>query len=104
MPSSAAAPRREVDRRRHRRIVARLDACLDGGGQLIPCVIVDVSAGGAQVLADLPPGIEKVKLEIEAYGAFACRVAWVTDTRAGLEFLQDPQATTLRLAALLVGT
>ena len=45
-----------------------------------------------------------VKLEIEAYGAFACRVAWVTDTRVGLEFIEDPGATTLRLAALLAGT
>ncbi|MBL8702317.1 MAG: PilZ domain-containing protein [Alphaproteobacteria bacterium] len=103
MPSSAAAPRKEVDRRRHRRVGTRLDACLDGGGQLVPCVIVDVSSGGAQVLAELPADIDRVRLDIEAFGTFECRVVWATDTRAGLEFLEDPQSTTARLAELLAG-
>jgi hypothetical protein len=97
----AAVLRPAADRRAHRRHQVRLDACLDAGGRLFSCVIMDVSAGGAQLVADLPVDLELVRLEIEAFDAFDCRVAWRSDTRVGVEFLQEPEAVTRRLAALL---
>lgn len=93
-----------ADRRLRQRQTTRLDACLDAAGQLVPCVIADVSAGGAQILAELPPFVTKVRLEIEAYGVFECRITWRTGTRAGIEFLHDPDEVTARLAALLRGS
>lgn len=103
MSPTAAAPRIQADRRRHRRIDVCLDACLDGGGQLIPCVIVDASEGGVQVLAEVDAGLDRLRLDIEAYGAFECRVMWSNGTRAGLAFVEDPLLTSTRLAGLLRG-
>lgn len=80
----------------------RLDACLDADGRLFPCVIMDVSPGGAQLVASVPAELETMRLEIEAFDAFDCRVAWRNDTRIGVEFLHDPDEVTRRLAALLV--
>lgn len=98
----AAVLRPASDRRAHRRHPVRLDACLDADGHLYPCVIMDVSAGGAQLVASLPAELVTVRLEIEAFDAFDCRVAWRNDTRVGVEFLHDPDEVTRRLAALLV--
>jgi hypothetical protein len=97
----AAVLRPASDRRVHRRHPVRLDACLDAEGRLFPCVIMDVSAGGAQLVASLPTELEIVRLEIEAFDAFDCRVAWRNDTRVGVEFLHEPEEVTRRLAALL---
>ena len=97
----AAVLRPAPDRRAHHRHPVRLDACLDADGRLFPCVIMDVSAGGAQLVASLPSELTTVRLEIEAFDAFACRVAWRTDTRVGVEFLHEPEEVTRRLAALL---
>lgn len=105
IPTPLTAVLRPVlDRRLRQRQTVRLDACLDASGQLIPCVIADVSAGGAQLLVDLPPFVERARLEIEAFGAFECRITWHTDTRAGIEFLHEPDEVTARLAALLRGS
>ncbi len=105
LPTPIAAVLRPIaDRRLRSRQTARLDACLDASGQLVPCVIADVSAGGAQLLVDLPPFVTRARLEIEAYGAFECRIAWRTDTRAGIEFLNEPDEVTERLASLLRGS
>ncbi len=101
-PSPLAAALRPIaDRRLRQRHTARLDACLDASGQLVPCVIAEVSAGGAQLLVELPAFVTRARLEIEAYGAFDCRIAWRTDTRVGIEFLHDPDEVTERLASLL---
>lgn len=97
----AAILRPAADRRAHRRHRVRLDACLDADGRRFPCVITDVSAGGAQLVASLPPELEHVRLEIEAYDSFACRVAWRDDARVGVEFLHEPEEVTRRLSALL---
>lgn len=97
----AAVLRPAADRRAHRRQPVRLDASLDADGRHFPCVITDVSAAGAQLVVSLPCGIEQLRLEIEAFDAFDCRVAWRSDTRVGVEFLHEPQEVTRRLSALL---
>jgi len=74
-----------------------------GGGETVPCVIVEVSSGGVAVLAQLPPALVAGRLEIEAFGAFACRVAWSDAARVGLEFVDDPQTTARRLGDLIRG-
>ena len=97
----AAVLRPADDRRRHRRAQAKLDACIDCEGRLFACVITDVSAGGAQLLANVPRELDVVRLEIEAFDSFECRIAWRTDTRVGVEFLNDAAEVTRRLQALL---
>jgi hypothetical protein len=99
----AAVLRPALNRRRHRRASAKMDGCLDVDGRLFACVITDVSAGGAQLLADVPHDLEEVHLEIEAFDSFEGRIVWRTDTRVGLEFTQDVAEVTRRLQALLSG-
>lgn len=93
------------ERRAFRRHNIRLDASVDFDGQPIPfpCVIVDVSSGGAQLFVRLPAGVDEMKLEIEGFDSFPCRVVWRSDTRAGIKFANDAEEVTSRLAALLKG-
>ncbi|MFM8679698.1 MAG: PilZ domain-containing protein [Alphaproteobacteria bacterium] len=93
------------ERRAARRHNIRLDASVDFDGQPIPfpCVIVDVSASGAQLFVRLPAGVDEMKLEIEGFDSFLCRVVWRSDTRAGIKFVNDAEEVTRRLAALLKG-
>lgn len=97
----AAVLRPVKNRRRHRRVQAKLDGCIDSEGKLFACVITDVSAGGAQILAEVPMQLSDVCLEIEAFEGFECRIVWRTDTRIGVEFLNDVAEVTRRLQALL---
>jgi hypothetical protein len=99
----AAVLRPAQTRRRHRRTAAKIDGCIDFEGRLFACVITDVSASGAQLLADVPPELEDVHLEIEAFDSFDCRIVWRTDTRVGLEFTHDVAEVSRRLQALLAG-
>lgn len=93
------------ERRAFRRHNIRLDASVDFDGQPIPfpCVIVDVSSSGAQLFVRLPAGVDEMKLEIEGFDSFLCRVVWRTDTRAGIKFVNQPEEVTMRLAKLLKG-
>jgi hypothetical protein len=95
--------RSSTNRRRHRRRSTCLDAYVEFGGAQLPCVVVDVSAGGSQILVCFPElvDIRYANLVIEAFGSFACRVAWRGDTRAGLTFLHEPDETERRLRELL---
>lgn len=97
----AAVLRPAQNRRRHRRVQAKLDGCIDSAGRLFACVITDVSAGGAQLLAEVPRQLQDVSLEIEAFEGFECRIVWRTDTRIGVEFVNDVTEVTRRLQALL---
>lgn len=97
----AAVLRPADDRRHHRRAQARLDACIESDGRLFACVITDVSAGGVQLLAQVPDDLVAVRLEIEAFDSFECRIVWRTDTRIGVEFVNDAAEVARRLQALL---
>ena len=93
------------ERRAYRRHNTRLDACVDFDGQPIPFpgVIVDVSSSGAQLFVRLPAGVDEMKLEIEGFDSFLCRVVWRTDTRAGIKFVNEAEEVTQRLSKLLKG-
>ena len=97
----AAALRPVTDRRAHRRHQVSLDASLKSAGQVFDCVIVDVSAGGAQLVVNLPAEIATMRLEIEAYDGFDCRVVWRNEACVRIEFQHEPVEVARRLAALL---
>ena len=69
-------PTDHQDRRKHARVERPLKArFLNEAGQERPCVVVNVSAGGAYVQAKNPPAFgEKVVLYIEGLGRFEAQV------------------------------
>jgi hypothetical protein len=89
------------ERRENPRVFVRLDAALEKESSIVNCVVLDVSASGAQLLVELPAHMDLSTLEVEGYGTFPCRVAWQSDTRVGVEFLDDAANSASRLARLL---
>jgi len=75
--AGAAAPAASGDeRRKHRRLSTRLKArYLDAQGREKPCLIVNISAGGALLKAKSPPAArEKIILYIDQVGRFEASV------------------------------
>lgn len=94
-----------TDRRAFRRHSVNLGASFefDGTPNPVSCLVVDVSAGGAQIMGRLPETVVDAKLEIEGFEPLACRVIWRTDNKAGLRFLNDPKDIAARLAQYIKG-
>jgi len=60
------------------------------GSELGPCMMVDLSAGGARLLLATPdPLPSRFFLILSRDGALRrlCSVAWQTETKAGVEFI-----------------
>lgn len=97
------------NRRRSKRCV--LDRRTTGqviqGDRAYPCVIEDVSLGGARLGFDdaVPDGGELV-LEHAVAGSFAGRIVWTKDGVAGFQFApcEDSLGRELQCIALMVGS
>ena len=84
--------RRASDRRRHRRHAIRAVGTINYGRMLIPCVVTNLSRGGAQIrLLDnenpLPRAL--VALEVRSVGLLSVNVVWQKGAFAGLKFAAE---------------
>ena len=91
--SSVARP----ERRRHRRRPTSLVATVNYQRVLVPCIVVDVSRGGARIklleAGPLPRGM--AVLECARLGKFAAELVWQRGLFAGFKFAQVlPRAET----------
>ena len=86
----------EGSRRRHARVVLDVPALVRVHDRLLPMVIADVSAGGVGIVfsPELSVGLRTtVRVADEDGGRsynLPVRVAWISDTMAGLEFAGPP--------------
>jgi hypothetical protein len=94
-----------ADRRAFRRQSVSFGANFDFDGMPEPvsCIVVDVSAGGAQLMGRLPEGIREAKLEIEGLEPLPCEIIWRTESKVGIRFLRDPKDVANRLAKVIKG-
>lgn len=84
---------RASERRRHRRHAIRAVGTINYGRMLIPCIVMNLSRGGAQIrLLDnedpLPRGAA-VELEVRGVGLLSVNVVWQKGTFAGLKFAAE---------------
>ncbi|WP_293855909.1 PilZ domain-containing protein [uncultured Alsobacter sp.] len=75
--------------RRHPRLDVTAPACVFAGGQLYPCVIRDMSRGGARI--ELPAGIDPGKAFALFIGGsdvpYQSQVVWKRDRELGIKFV-----------------
>ena len=79
------------ERRRHERSPLLYSGSLFDGGQMVDCVIKDISASGARLMVERRIAEqEKFILDIDGVGLFASKIIWQSEDHAGIEFLDDP--------------
>jgi hypothetical protein len=82
-----------LEQRRAKRTPRRNAAWIEfaGGGARIPCVVWDISDGGARLAAprpgELPPAF-KLLLTRDGDSARLCQVVWRNDKQVGVQFIQ----------------
>ncbi|MGP1397625.1 MAG: PilZ domain-containing protein [Inquilinaceae bacterium] len=77
-------------------------ATLRGVDGSLPCIVLNVSAGGATVLLDAPrPLTGADRLVIERVGSFRCGLAWQQGDRVGLRFAEGAEEVTAAIAGRL---
>lgn len=85
---------RGLEQRRAKRTPRRNAAWIEraGEGAHIPCVLWDLSEGGARLAAphtgELPPAF-KLLLSRDGSSQRLCRVVWRSDKQLGVQFIQD---------------
>lgn len=83
---------RASERRRHRRHAIRAVGTVNYGCMLIPCIVTNVSRGGAQIRLidnDDPLPREPVTLEVRSMGLLRASVVWQKGAFAGLKFAAE---------------
>jgi len=91
------------NRRQHERFPLMLAAEVSVKGNASPCVIFDISGGGAKVQlknADAPPAIaeaEAIVLDVPFFGDFRGWVAWTDDEFLGIRFGEDNEDDVKRM-------
>ena len=90
------------ERRRFSRAGVRVTAELLLGTRSVPCIVTELSPGGALLSLDARlPTLGPATLRIEGAGAFHCRIAWSRAGQAGICFLHDADWNAERLAAIV---
>lgn len=93
---ASSAPQQAADQRRQWRIPVRWSACCtfpDGTSEDV--IIIDVTLGGFGLDRDIPAATEQsLTIALNEIGIFACRVAWKSGTRCGLELLASEPSVT----------
>jgi len=83
-----------AERRRHRRRAVRAIGTVNYGRTLIPCMLTNLSRGGAQIrlLDEQPLPRDPVKLDVRGIGFYAASVVWQKGAFAGLKFAVEVAA------------
>jgi hypothetical protein len=92
--AEGTAEQHKDERRRHRRRSMRAIGTVNYGRMLIPCIVLNLSRGGAQIrLLDhspLPKG--PVTLEVRSVGTLTVNVAWQKGEFVGMKFAAEMAA------------
>jgi hypothetical protein len=104
LPSGILPARTARERRAHRRKPTLWEGRLDTDAGVFPCVVLNVSQGGAMVQIDAPlvPSA-RTTLMIERLGSLGAQIVWqiVEDGRIGLRFTDPPQQVARILSSAL---
>ncbi len=91
-----------ADRRRFARVSVLMSGKLFSGGEMVDCVVLNISAGGAKVRVLQPLEFDSaVRLRVERFGDFPGVVAWQDGAYIGLQFLIEPSEVIRRVAETL---
>ncbi len=96
------AQKRMPERRRFQRAKVLWSGHLVYGDQLVACLIVNISAGGAMVRTDgavICPA--SIILRNARIGDLAAEVTWRKNNEMGLKFLEDDQMVAARIGKIL---
>lgn len=88
----AKAEPKGSERRRHRRHAIRAVGTINYGRTLIPCILMNLSRGGAQIRlldTETPLPREVVTLEVRSIGLLSVNVVWQKGAFAGLKFAAE---------------
>jgi len=80
------------ERRRHRRHAIRAVGTINYGRMLLPCILMNLSRGGAQVRLldnENPLPREVVTLDVRSIGLMSVNVVWQKGAFAGLKFAAE---------------
>lgn len=89
--ADAAAAGRRSRRADDKRVGVLWPAELEAARLKLPCLVVDISSGGAKLRSADPiaANLNKFRLNIDSLGAFECAHVWEHDGRIGLRFVGD---------------
>ena len=94
-----------IERREQPRFRTDSAAELLLGPLRFPCAVVDISAGGAQlVISERVATLSPATLRIIDIGALHCRVVWTKGERTGIRFLHEPNWVKARVGHLFKAT
>ena len=89
-------------RRKFERVTVLWSGTLNCGTQILDCLIVNVSAGGAMVRVEAPDLCKKsVVLRSPRFGELAGEVTWRQGKELGIEFKETPEAVSKLLGKAL---
>jgi len=81
-----------ADRRLHKRKPVLWSARIESRDGNTPCIILDLSAGGAKLRGSAPVSRkDHVKLVIDRFGSLRAEVMWARMGLLGLRFLDTPE-------------
>jgi hypothetical protein len=87
---------RASERRRHRRHSIRAVGTMNYEQMLIPCILINMSRGGAQIrLLDNENALPRypITLEVRSIGTYPVTVAWQRGGFVGLKFAAEIEVT-----------
>lgn len=81
------------ERRKHKRKPVLWSARVETGRDVAPCVILDLSLGGAKLkgTAEGAKTRDRVMLVIDRFGAIPAEVVWARSGHMGLRFTDRPE-------------
>jgi hypothetical protein len=90
------------NRRKFERITVLWSGSLECEGQVVECLIVNVSPGGALVRLDNPAVCKKsVVLHSPRFGQLAGEITWRQDKELGIQFSESEQAVAKKMEKAL---
>jgi hypothetical protein len=95
--------RRAADQRRHERTDSTLAGSLTTSGHRRPCLILDISAGGARIEVGIPiDNFAPADLAIGAFEPISGELVWARGDVFGLRFSQPAEQVAEVLAGVVV--
>ncbi len=91
LPEILEGPAKTREQRDHLRSAVLWSGEVIQGVRIIPCRILNISAGGAKVRleGEVPDGSE-IRISCNRFGEVPALVVWCRDGKMGLKFLEDP--------------
>jgi hypothetical protein len=91
------------ERRKHKRKPVLWSARIEARDEIVPCIILDLSLGGAKLKGQAASARtrDRVMLVIDRFGAIPAEVVWSRSGHMGLRFTERPESVSHIIGAAL---